>query len=237
MRKTLTAQNLQTINLQTVKSQYPEFLHHVQPFLAAVKLENYSASKLFEILREDDNHLVQGHGYVRGRKILEIIRFLHETAYSDICSKTQIRNASISSAVPIVLASYRTQRGVGYNSWDREDPYMQFLLPQHLSWLLNPQPVADCFSLLEDFLTNRTTGEINPVTHHKSAKTGVLEFDSLPKYQKYMYLQTWIYHPGVRHADMITDWADWDALRPSRHGTQLAKPWDDLLPQKPVLDW
>lgn len=219
MPKTLT---VETFNpLVNIKVVYPNFLYNVIPLLNRLAPEKsdanptkYSATKLLNSLTNSEKTL---------------FKFLYKAKTSEILRGTQIAQASVSSAVPLVLLAYRERYGVSYNSWDRTDKLLPFLLTENLAWLCKPEPYEfteySKASMLEEFLYQASTDSIVPQNTYKLSKTSDEQFNSLPKYQRMMLLQTWLYAPGVAHANMITDVLDWDKAPEAAPSVQTLAPW------------
>lgn len=209
--------------------KFPSFVYHVLPYLAIQRPTRsesgkFSASSVVSRLKAGDYSAPYGEAdwddsKIPGTKILELWKFFHLCKAKDYMAQSQVKATDVCSGVPIVLYAYKHQHDINYNDWDRSDPCLPMMLTQDLRWLVQPPPmpeIDDIKELTEQFLTTGTTGIINPVTNPKASLTTHTEFNKLPKYMRYMYLQTWIYHPSIRSKNMITDWDDWDAERPAR---------------------
>lgn len=231
----LDKQAIINLDFSNISKRYPAFAYNVMPFLAIQPpIKNaegkVSASAIVAKLKSSSYSAPYGEAdwddsKIPGTKILEIWKFLHYCKTKDYHSGRQTAHADISSGVPLVLYAYKHQYNIPYNAWDRSDPLLVMLLTDNLKWLVQPDGRSpselvpeglDLRDLTEQFLTTGTTGIINGVTNPKASLTTNKEFNNLPKYMRYMLLQTWIYHPSVRHENMITDWDDWDAVRPAR---------------------
>lgn len=235
MNKKLTVQDMQgwtyeRLQNMDIKKVYPAFAWNILPFLAIQKPTKnsngkYSATSILNALKIKDYAIkadetrdpwgntleVQA---LSGSVILSLWQFFYSTNPKEWLTKPQNKEPAIASGVPIVLYAYKHQHGIMYNEWDREDPALRLMLTENLAWLLNPPEIPeglpDIKSLQEEFLKTGTTGIVNPPTNPKASYTSDKRFNQLPKYQRYMYLQTWLYHPSIRSDNMITDWNDWD---------------------------
>lgn len=215
----------QGVNLR----QYPNFAYHILPYLAIQRPTRnesgkFSASSVVSKLKASDYSAPYGEAdwddaKIPGKKILEIWKFLHLCKAKDYMVASQVKATDVCSGVPLVLYAYKHQHDINYNDWDRSDPNLAMMLTSNLRWLLGDcamSEITDIKTLTEEFLTTASTGVVNSVTNPKASHTTNNEFNKLPKYMRYMYLQTWIYHPSIRSKNMITDWNDWDAERPAR---------------------
>jgi hypothetical protein len=219
MPKTLTVETFDPT--QDIKLTYPNFLFNVIPLLSRLapeksdsNPEKYSATKLLKSLSAKEKALY---------------KFVTTTNYSKMSKTPQIREPSVSSAVPLILLAYKQNYNVSYNSWDRTDPWMEYLLPEKLRWLVSPLTVSiDLESrelLLSEFLTEQKSGIVQPRTAYKLSKTSNSEFNRLPAYQRMMLLQTWLYAPEIAHANMITNIYDWDQAPEVLPTVQTLAPW------------
>jgi len=213
--QTLSIDNFDRLDL---KKTCPDFLYNVLPLLATHKptltSQGYSASKLFEVLSARE---------------LALYKFVYTMRYSSISKTPQTTRPDVCSAVPLVLLAYKQYHNIRYSAWDRTDSYFHYLLNHNLSWIgtasqLTPESfdIADDL-LLSRFLTTSTTGIIEPRTTYRTARTDCEQFDRLPKYQRMMYLQTWVYSPEIVHANMIVRIDDLDYA--SSTNSKKLTPW------------
>ena len=219
MPKTLTVETFDPE--QDIRVVYPNFLFNVIPLLSRLVPEKsdanptkYSATKLLKSLSAKEKALY---------------KFVTTTNYSKMSKTPQIREPSVSSAVPLILLAYKQNYNVSYNSWDRTDPWLEFLLPEKLRWLVSPLGVSINLEsrelLLSEFLTEQKSGVVQPRTAYKLSKTSSTEFNRLPAYQRMMLLQTWLYAPDIAHENMITDILDWDRPPEATPSIQTLAPW------------
>lgn len=219
MPKTLTVETFSPT--ENHKVVYPNFLYNVIPLLSRLVPEKsdadptkYSATKLLNSLTNSEKTL---------------FKFLYHAKTSEISKLPQTRAASVSSAVPLVLLAYRERYGISYNSWDRTDKLLPYLLTENLAWLCNPEPyeftIFSKASMIEEFLYQASSDSIVPQNTYKLSKTSDELFNSLPKYQRMMLLQTWLYAPNIAHQNMITDIYDWDRPPDTLPSIQTLAPW------------
>ncbi len=212
---------------QSFKKVALNYLPKLYPCLAVVKPATndegkYLASSIFEFLK-DETWLEAEKIKFTSSQIKTYMRYFHVTNTSEYIS-AQTKTTRYSCAVPIVLAAYRQTRGIKYSSWDTEDPYFARLLGPTM------QPLLD-FELPREFSVEELI-DLRPLalpedaapTAYRLRHTGCQEFDKLPKNVRHMLLQTWIYHPTVRHADMVCSLEDWDFLPPPLEGETFAIP-------------
>lgn len=251
MRHTAKLDKQAIINLDfsTIPKRYPAFAYNVLPFLAIqppIKNDEgkVSATSIITKLKSSSYSAPYGEAdwddsKISGTKILEIWKFLHYCKTKEYSIGRQTANTDISSGTPLVLYAYKHQYNIPYNAWDRSDPLLVMLLTDNLSWLVQPNlrelvpEGLDLRDLTEQFLTTGTTGIINGVLNPKASLTNNPKFNNLPKYMRYMLLQTWIYHPSVRSKNMITDWDDWDAERPARGFEGILAPQPEVKEELP----
>jgi hypothetical protein len=216
-----------------------KFVWNLLPFLAIQKPQKtaegkYSAKSIINRLATEEYTVPDNDGWdfeatISGKTILALWKFFYTQSPKQWLTTSQTKNTSIASGTPIIMYAYKHQHNIPYNAWDRRDPNLRYLLTENLKWLLDPPPIPEelitestltFHEMREHFLTTGTTGVVNSPTNPKASMVpGLKEFNKLPKYQRYMYFQTWIYHPSIRSDNMITDWDDWDAVRPSRDGS------------------
>ena len=117
--------------------------------------------------------------------------------------------------VPLALAALKQYKSINYSEWDWTEPERGHLLdPDFFSYstTFGDHP---SFSL-EDLLVFREASTLvksgaRAGTHRTIAgttnilKSGVVEFDSLPKLTRLSMCQTWIFQPQVYHNLMIVD--------------------------------
>ena len=219
MRKTLSIETFDPE--EDVRVVYPNFLYNVIPLLArlapqksTLNSSKYSATKLLNSLSIEEKALY---------------KFLYSAKTSEISKIPQTRATSVSSAVPLVLLAYKEHYGVSYNSWDREDPLLPYLLTENLAWLCKPATYEFLnFSettLRTELLYQASTDSVLNRTAYKLSKTSDEQFNRLPKYQRMMLLKTWIYAPEIAHANMICDVYDWDLAPERLSDVSVIAPW------------
>lgn len=251
MSKKLVVKDMQKWGYETLaemgvsKVYGQKFAWNILPFLAIQKPEvvdgKYSASSVIDKLKVTEYSFYETDSWskakieqkLHGMVILSLWQFFYKELAKSWMVTPQTKETAIASGVPIVLWAYKHIHGINYSSWNRKDPNLRYLLTENLKWLRDPQPIpADIppfNELREMFLTTGTTGAVNEVTSPKASRIPEYkEFNNLPKYQRYMYLQTWIYHSSIRSENMITDWEDWDAQREPVDSSDMLKVSDPL---------
>lgn len=233
-------QHISAISLDPFNSSYDRgifkargsfLIPQLYPFLAHIipaKLENgkYSAASVLKKLAEDEEYEVNG-AYFSGSQISNFYKLFHfENVSTYVAAQTSATH--VCAAVPIVMAAYKTMHGIKYSSWDLEEfngTAIQRFFNKQMSWIFNKEllvPELDrdkVTALRERALLERKSGVVKPATSYKFEKTDDAEFDALPRMLKMLLLQTWVFHPQIRHEDMVTNLADWDTPM---------EPWDAL---------
>lgn len=213
---------------QTLKRYSKTFLAQLMPYIAhIIPAKNssglYSASSIFETLKLNEAYQLHGVKF-SGEQLLNYYRLFGLMPVSNYLAK-QTESPQFCSAVPIPLAAYRLQLGIPYSKWDKTDPCLVRMFSPQMQWILD-QKVIDSIpdlnrdevnALREQVLLERKSGTIKPVISYKFELSGEPVFDRLPKLLRMMLLQTWIFHPSIRHQNMITDPINWDSA---------AEPWD-----------
>lgn len=251
MSKKLVVKDMQMWDYETLvemgvsKVYGQKFAWNILPFLAVQKPElvdgKYSASSITDKLKVSEYSFTETDSWSKakvdrklsGMVILSLWQFFYKELAKSWMVTPQTKETAIASGVPLVLFAYKHIHGINYNSWNRSDPNLRYLLTENLKWLLNPAPIPDELppfdELRERFLTTGTTGVVNDVISPKASRIPEYkDFNNLPKYQRYMYLQTWIYHPSIRSENMITDWNDWDVQSPPVDVSETVKYADPL---------
>lgn len=248
---------LKRIDLDNPKKTTESFIYQCMPILAHVR--GKTPSEIIGKLKENKEYDIYGDRY-HGLEILRLWKFFYETNPSSYLPKAATKCTAISSGVPIVMLAYKHQHDTPYETW-RGDKFTKLMLPKALSFLVGEGmekaesldlaglatkwPVATLRCYTEDFLTDVNSAKMHEMTSYKAYKVGDKDFDSLPALLKRMLLQTWIYHPSVRHGNMITDPNDWDSLIDPLYEvaglTTEADPWADILsndkkPSKPDVN-
>lgn len=213
--------------IKLFKTRSKVLLPQLMPYLAhIIPAKNsrglYSATSVFELLAKNEAYEVNGVNFT-GEQLLDYYRAFYHFSTSEYID-TQTRFPQFCSAVPIPLAAYKQQYGIKYSSWDKTDPLLPRFFGPQMQWLFKldeieiPQLTLDEVKEFRDqVLLERKTNTIKSVTSYKFESSGEPIFDKLPKPLRMMLLQTWIFHPSIRHPNMITDPLNWDVL---------AEPWD-----------
>lgn len=212
-------------HMKHLKSRGTTTLHQLSPYLAHIIPQKdssgeYLASSIFEELDRNNTYVVNKVDFT-GSQLLRYIRLFYFHNTSEYLS-SQTSSPQFSAAVPIVLAAYKLQHGIQYSSWSKSDPCLKRFFGPQMQWLFDEQLVIPELSdqevreFREQVLLERKTGTIKPATSYKFERSGEPNFDKLPKLLKMMLLQTWIFHPQIRHPNMITDPKNWDLLAPAR---------------------
>jgi hypothetical protein len=123
--------------------------------------------------------------------------------------------------VPLALAAVKQYRNVNYSEWDWTEPERAMLLDRDNDDAANYFNVNHSFSKsdLLQFRVNSTmikSGTKMGTYRSLGAttnilKSGVPEFDELPKLTRLMMCQTWVYQPHLYHNLMITNPLDLDS--------------------------
>lgn len=122
--------------------------------------------------------------------------------------------------VPLALAAVKQYRSINYAEWDWTEPERGMLLDRDNDDAANHFNVNHSFTNTDllQFRVNSTLVKSGAKagTHRTLAgttnilKSGVSEFDELPKLTRLMLCQTWIYQPSNYHNLMITNHLDLD---------------------------
>lgn len=125
--------------------------------------------------------------------------------------------------VPLILATFKEYRNIGYNEWDYTDPKMVHFLDKDIQDLLpyiKGDLTVEAYTLetLLQFITTtstvrsgKTAGLIKPITSITSV-TKVPELKEYPRLLKLILLQAWVCHPTLRHPLMLLDINDLDNM-------------------------
>lgn len=245
---------LKRIDLDNPKKTTESFIYQCMPVLAHVR--GSTPSDIISKLKENKEYDIYGDRY-SGLDILRLWRFFYETNPSTYLPCAATKCTAISSGVPIVMLAYKHQHDINYEHW-RGDKYTKLMMPKSLGFLVGEGsekaleelkqygedlaglatkwPVATLRAYVEDFLTDPGTGTPFAGTSYKAFRVGDNEFDSLTSKLKRMLLQTWVYHPSVRHKNMITNPSNWDELAEPLYEvdglTSGTDPWKELLSEK-----
>lgn len=126
-------------------------------------------------------------------------------------------NSPINPLVPVILAGFKQSHGIEYSEWAKEG--LEWLVPQELlKAMLCSVPelsVSERLELRNTAVTDKTgprAGKLNDVaTCIKLNHLTGSAIDHLPKFAKYMVLQTWCAHPSNWNKYSIVDPSNWDA--------------------------
>ena len=125
-------------------------------------------------------------------------------------------NSPINPLVPIILAGFKQAHNIEYSEWDTVG--LEWLVPQELlKAMVCSVPELSVSERLEHRNTAVTdklgprAGKLNDVaTCIKLNHLAGTSIDHLPKYAKYMVLQTWCAHPSNWNKYSIVDPSNWD---------------------------
>jgi hypothetical protein len=125
-------------------------------------------------------------------------------------------NSPINPLVPIILTGFKQAHNIDYSDWDKEG--LQWLVPQTLlEAMMCSVPELSISERLEfrnTAVTDKTgprAGKLNDVaTCIKLNHLSGTAIDHLPKFAKYMVLQTWCAHPSNWNKYSIVDPSNWD---------------------------
>ena len=215
----------------------PHWLHHCFPVMALQKpvmsagcvdiMETFSRLKSCKYDYEGEEIL--------GTQILALWNFLLNTNRSSILKESQTKHTSLSAAVPLILYAYKLVHDTPYEAWS-SNPLVGDILGKDIDFLAhedvrnfecpwNEEALKHIrtIALTENARDLRMPDTSNKMNKLKSKYTEEASeiFDPLPKLMKYMVLQTWVYHPSIRSDRMITDWKNWDSLKPSVYGSSV----------------
>lgn len=134
--------------------------------------------------------------------------------YSYYSPLTQTKNPRFCSAVPLPLVAMRDTYGIPYEYWDLSglnDSQVCFTLGLALGSIyqfrqVNKPVVTE--QMRSSALIVKSTGKAISPLGFTSGTTGDKDFETLVKkrgFLKHMLLQTWIFHPSIRHPNMVTD--------------------------------
>jgi len=192
------------------------FMHHALATLANVK--SYSPSASDTILNIGE-YTIEGQRVTR-EEMLSLIGFFYYYPTSCIILESQIKS-TYNSSTPVFLYAQRLYNDVMYNSWDRKDPQLKFLLGCGISIVLAdykfPSISPDKWETARVKSVTTSKGERCDFTAYKANKISAgtnygenweKEIDALPRLLKHMYLETWIFANPVTSA--ISDLDDWD---------------------------
>ena len=123
--------------------------------------------------------------------------------------------------VPLALAAIKQYRNINYAEWDWSEPESCQLLDRD-----NYQAAAWFHKTIDFSVEDLTSFRVNSTMIKSGAKlgnyrslgsttnilkSGVEEFDNLPKLIKLMLCQTWVYQPHLYHNLMIVNHLDLDS--------------------------
>ena len=151
--------------------------------------------------------------------------------------------------VPLALAALKQYKNINYSEWDWSEPERSRLLDDSFFEYSTTFSNTPCFSN-SDLLQFRVNSTIvksgsKAGTHRTIGgtttilKSGVPEFDNLPKLTKLALCQTWVFQPQVYHNLMIVNTNDLDS--PADPLVQNSVLVDKIVPpvrvQKDEWDW
>ncbi len=223
-------------NLASLKKFTP-FLDNAVPYLATLKPGKnsngkYSFEGLYEMILDGRDYEVLGDK-VNSRTIGGMMGLLGKANRSDYSTIKQGENPKYSCGTPWFLYAHKINNDIAYEDWDwSEDSanaiiMQKFALGKFLSPILDYRDFKIDASLEEQLLDLRDTALTVKATNAKCSdlgnklSTSGSDLDQVPKALQYMIFQTWVWSPKLRSKYMITDWNNYDNLRPSILGDSV----------------
>lgn len=224
----------------------PDYLYHILPMLGAIPPHKgdsgfLASSVIYRAMAAaglavppDLNYEIPTVGFqfktaagkpFSCKTLLGWIKYLYMAKPSEYIS-SQTKHTAVCSAVPLVLKAYKQEKGIKYSQWDKTDEYFQNMMNYTLKPVVDTPNVVrvsadDYNEAVGRALTTASTGKVNNLTGNYIGYTSIKEFDEQPAMVRKMLLQTWVFHPSVRHEDMILDPEDWDIMPESRSSSVI----------------
>jgi len=186
----------------------------------AKELKDILAPQYFEHMRahlSNKTTLVRNaKGLIEAKKTYEgmddlskhFIGLMHKVPRSKLAKLAATKNPDFSAAVPYVMSAFKLYDDIGYEEWDKSDPFLVFFL-SGMGWLLATDfevPEESIEQLRIDHMTVQTTGHTEVPTKYKFNNGKVFTHSMLGR----MYCQTWVFHSSIRTDLMILDPVNWD---------------------------
>lgn len=123
----------------------------------------------------------------------------------------------LSQAVPLVLSAFKTYQNVSYESWDFSDYNIKmFLEPLHRELIpFRTQNLPDPVTLDWKNLEQKLDG------YPRFGEWEAHTLGNLPRLAKYIYTQTWLWHPTKLHPLAIQSLKNWDHAEKSLHQSNI----------------
>ena len=127
------------------------------------------------------------------------------------------RFPALSQSVPLVLSAFKTYQNVFYESWDFSDPNIKiFLEPLHVQILsFRTQDLPDPVTLDWKALEEKLDG------YPRFGEWEAHTLGNLPRLAKYIFTQTWLWHPSKLHPLAIQSLKNWDHAEKSLHQSNI----------------
>lgn len=204
------------------------WITHILPVLALAKPSTVSFKGLRELLEEDIELGEVADEIITTKHLRYIYTILRDVSRSNMLAKAmpQTKYTQYSAAVPVGMLAYKQAFGVPYSRWmlvppsnAKETWMMEAMLGSGLSKILTVTEYLKHLDAVNVFdrdtmLDFRSAYDDNP--SYTAIKSGQpkspnpLHMGKVPLFYWCMLTQTWIFHPSVRHPDMITNLLDWD---------------------------
>lgn len=233
MKKDISSLDWNTPDLVTLKANYAWVLPQVLAlFNQVVRLQRapgtdkISSQATLRALHQDlvDDRVKFSTGRtITARELTTLLVYINHAPRGEIISGTQTstQNSRYSAAVPLLLSAFKEYRDVPYSAWDYADPAISQFLDKDLQELIPHMNKTHDFDLLEIREAGRTQKAGKNPGKQKSyvgctAITGIDDsvFKKLPRLQKLLLCQCWVYHPTVRHSLAWTDLQNLDQSAP-----------------------
>jgi len=220
---------------------HPNFLRIIQPFLSAPTIlkdnsGKYTFTSFVDSVKSLPEVIALDTGDTMSKAfLLKLLGMFQKHSRSDYYEGTQTKHPSISAAVPLVLYAYRENKRIKYEDWNWNEPVknaMGAILGKALEDIVqyvHHVPNFDLPTLREEARKSSKGTLLNTKTIYQ-AKTSDPEFNALPKNLKFMLLQWWIWHPGIRHEAMIMDLNNLDNMPEPLEASHLSEVEIDDIP-------
>ena len=164
---------------------------------------------------------IGGGEFIDKENLIGLILIIYELQRSFFVSAMK-KTPQHSSFVPLFMYAQKSEHGIQYEEWDKEDPTLKYVLGRTLEKAIAISQLtltADEVSELRQqgltYKTGKRAGEMENLQSHKMPIGLLVVRDgvevAIPKEACYMLLQTWTCSAGIRDVNsMILDPWNWD---------------------------
>lgn len=194
----------------------PNWVIHIKPYLAALKPKSFSMSAIADQLETSQKLLVPNTNIETDNvAIWCMYKILSDNLMSDLLTslhKPMTKHPTTSSAVPQGMRAYKEVWGIPYSRWVLDSPEVtDFFVGAGLHELQSQRELFSSVAESLDLAALREEWKVkNP--GKETAYAARIAAGPFKGIFARMLLQVWVFHPSLRHPDMLLSLANFDEM-------------------------